>query len=278
VDFPWRKPPLSRPLRLILASDSHDDRGLLDTFVDVANRASPDAVVMAGDFQSYGTPKEWRTVDAGWAALKSPLLAVPGNHDHRRASLPHFQHLYGQVPRGVDLAGCHLVLIDDGAYHLGDQLDFLERDLAAHAGRRTIVIAHVPLDLPWRLSYLNLLDWLPSLHHDDPHAPDHLTLPEPDRSRLLAILQRYHVDALVTGHLHSYGIESLPGGIPSLHVGTVGGYLTEFGEPHSYLAATITDQGIELGRRALDTAPPTPWALIQSWQHYQRTARSIKGP
>lgn len=292
VEIPFRnaKQALARPVHLVLGADTHDDLPLLSEFIDRANAASADLLIDAGDLQQYGSPGEWRAVDAHWSKLRLRAVFVPGNHEHRRQSLAHFEAVYGAIPRSLDVEGLHVVLLDDGGYELGTQLTFLAQDLARHASERTIVVMHVPLTVP--VGWMRALDLIPSWHHDpqdggspaarkdarelgdSDHPVDHLSLPEPDRSRLLALLVRYHVDALVCGHQHVYALDAI-GGIPCVHLGTVGGYLPELGESHDYLTATVTDAGMTLVDHALDRPPPNPVALVESWRAYDRMAHRL---
>lgn len=265
VPFAGQKLSLARPVRLLLGSDAHDNLPLMRRFIAAANNARPDLVVNAGDTLHFGVDREWKAVDPVWAELKRPLAFVPGNHERRRQARRHIARTYGQVPRSLDVQGLHIVLLDNSTYKLSDQLGFLERDLAAHVAQRTLVVMHVPVTITPGLAWLA---W---------HDVFHQVLPAREARGFNELIKRYRVDAVINGHNHWYGIERPAGGIPTVHVGTIGGYLPALGQPHGYLSAEVTDQGMQLRFHALEQAPGNVVELIRSGLKVRRMTHVVSG-
>ena len=85
-------------MRLVHISDlhfGHHDEAVYAGFsVDLAAQ-SPALVVVSGDFTQLGTRREFEMARAFLGSLKTPFLAVPGNHDLGRALFRRFLDPYG---------------------------------------------------------------------------------------------------------------------------------------------------------------------------------------
>jgi predicted phosphodiesterase len=265
VPFTAQKRPLAQPVRLLLGSDAHDNLPLMRRFVAEANKARPDLVVNVGDTCHFGVEREWRAVDPIWADLERPLAFVSGNHERKRQARRHIAKTYGKLPRSLDVKGLHIVLLDNSNYELSHQLDFLERDLALHSRQRTLVVMHVPVTITPGLEWLA---W---------HDAFHQVLPGREAHAFSQLIKRYRVDAVINGHNHWYGIERPAGGIPTIHVGSIGGYLPALGQPHGYLAAEVTDKGVQLRFHALAKAPENMVALVKSGLSIRRMTQAVSG-
>jgi 3',5'-cyclic-AMP phosphodiesterase len=117
----------------------------------------PDVVVITGDLTESGQAAEYANVVRmlrKW--LPMPVFVIPGNHDQRSAFREALGHLPGVTadPRYVQYAvedyPVRLVMLDTlvpGAGHgelRVEQLDFLDRTLAAVPDKPTIVAMHHP--------------------------------------------------------------------------------------------------------------------------------------
>jgi Icc protein len=117
----------------------------------------PDVVVITGDLTECGLEAEYANVARllrKW--LPMPVFVIPGNHDRRTQFREGLQHLPGvttdphYVQYTVEDHAVRLVMLDTlvpGAAHgelRAEQLDFLDRTLAAAPDRPTIVAMHHP--------------------------------------------------------------------------------------------------------------------------------------
>jgi 3',5'-cyclic AMP phosphodiesterase CpdA len=155
---------------------------------------SPDAVLVTGDLADHGTDAEYGRVRELLAPLAAPAYVLPGNHDDRRASRRHFG-LPGAdaepVYYSVDLGPLRLVLLDStipgedrGALD-GEQLKWLERELAGSPEQLTLIAVHHP----------PLVTGIP--------AWDEIGLSEPSRHSLAAVVEGHgQVGRIVAGHVH----------------------------------------------------------------------------
>ena len=72
---------------------------IIESSVELINDLDPAFVLFVGDLTETGTQKEFRRIKTIVDKVKSPVYAVPGNHDLRaRANQEekevHFKHLY----------------------------------------------------------------------------------------------------------------------------------------------------------------------------------------
>jgi 3',5'-cyclic AMP phosphodiesterase CpdA len=183
-------------------SDSHigfarpENPDVLGTFAKTiaainALPQQPAFVVHTGDVTHLAKPAQFDAAKHVLASLRAPLIVLPGEHDvigSSRGFLDAFARR--DAPNGwfsFDQGGIHfLALVNvfnfevDGK--LGeDQLDFIEKDLAAQKASTPIVLfAHVPLYAlypPW--------GWTTQ-----------------DGSRVLAALRRFDAVTVLNGHIH----------------------------------------------------------------------------
>ena len=71
-------------MRIVHLSDlhfGHHDPALADGLAEDISRQSPTLVVVSGDFTQWGTEREFVQARAFLDALRTPVFAVPGNHD-----------------------------------------------------------------------------------------------------------------------------------------------------------------------------------------------------
>jgi 3',5'-cyclic AMP phosphodiesterase CpdA len=117
----------------------------------------PDVVVITGDLTECGLDEEYAHV--AWLVRKHlplPVFVIPGNHDRRGNLREGLKHLPGvtadphYVQYAVDEYPVRLVMLDTlvpGAGHgemHAEQLNFLDRTLAAKPDKPTIVAMHHP--------------------------------------------------------------------------------------------------------------------------------------
>jgi 3',5'-cyclic-AMP phosphodiesterase len=117
----------------------------------------PDVVVITGDLTEYGLESEYANVARmirDW--LPMPVFVIPGNHDRRESFRDNLRHLPGvtsdpqYIQYTVEDYPVRMVMLDtlvpDSAHGelRAEQLDFLDRTLAAAPDRPTIIAMHHP--------------------------------------------------------------------------------------------------------------------------------------
>ena len=125
---------------------------LADLFDELAGHR-PAFVVATGDLTNNGTQDELASWCAAVAGARTPVVAVPGNHDHYSAeppTIPYEQHL-GPRWFSFDHGGVHFAAIDWFTWRM--QLDtdvqeaWLAADLAAlPAGTPVVLLTHDQMD------------------------------------------------------------------------------------------------------------------------------------
>jgi Icc protein len=123
---------------------------MLDTL-----RPAPDLILLTGDLVDFGRPEEYAHLRRILAPLKSPLVAIPGNHDEREAMRAAFigdgylpatgflQFVIDDYP--VRLIGLDTVIPGEGGGELcAERLAWLDAALNRRPDAPTIVMLHHP--------------------------------------------------------------------------------------------------------------------------------------
>lgn len=174
---------------------------------------------------SMRTTPGWRDSMPG---LSMPLWITPGNHDCLNASaVAAFERRIGKRYYSFDYRGLHFVVLDNSQWEAmqgfpQDQMEWLEKDLAANAGAvKTFVFHHKPF---WYYSTANGKE--DALH---------------------SLFVKYGVDAVFTGHFHEYFTGEYDG-IKYTNMGSSGGGARdETGRILYHFAwVTVSDAGIDI--------------------------------
>ncbi len=156
----------------------------------------PDVVLITGDLTECGQPAEYANLAAILRrTLSLPIYIIPGNHDHRanlRAGMAHLPYVTSHphfVQYAVEDYPVRLIMLDTvvpGGDHGAlseDQLEWLDRTLAAQPSKPTLVAMHHP---PFATGL--------------PHM-DEIALVDADRFR--AVIARHtQVGRIICGHHH----------------------------------------------------------------------------
>ena len=174
-----------------------DSHAALAAAIEQVNRLDPqpDLVLLTGDVVDDGTPAAYAVAREMLAALKAPLLVIPGNHDERAAFRVAFADQAGMPAEGpihfvddasgpvrvvafdVTVPGMHHGAIDDAS------LLWLESALSSDPGRPTVIMMHQP-PITCAVPYLDAYRCL-------------------DGDRLGELVSRYPaVERILCGHVH----------------------------------------------------------------------------
>jgi Icc protein len=154
----------------------------------------PDLIVFTGDLVDFGYAEEYAHLQSVLAPLRSPVLAVPGNHDERNAMrvafagegyLPADGFLQYAVERGpLRFIGLDTNIPGQGSGELcAERLAWLDTTLAARPSMPTVVLMHHP-------------PFLTGISHMDRIGLD-------GRAPFAEIMRRHaQVEVILCGHVH----------------------------------------------------------------------------
>jgi len=221
-----------------LAYDRHFDRAIAEV-----NAAAVDLVLIAGDLTDRGTRPQMERFKQKAKQFKAPLLYIPGNHDVgvvgnggvKTSITPERVKLYGrtlgpnwfvQEKAGVRVIGINACLFGSGFKEEADQWKFLDRELAKPQAKPALLLTHYPLFL---------------LSAEEPRLSTWNTEPEA-RQRLLTLIERAGVRAVLSGHLH-YPIGNRRNGTLLLGNGTTAYGMPRGRQPEGWMLLTVPREG-----------------------------------
>lgn len=156
-------------MRLVQISDIHmiatpaadpaayDPEAALRAVLARAEALSPDILLLTGDLAENGLPEEYARLTAIFASVRTPMVAIPGNHDAREPFLEALRKTAIAVGPGpqlyhaVEQGHLRILALDTLAPHGGSagvlgetQLAWLKDRLAADDPRPVFIILHHP--------------------------------------------------------------------------------------------------------------------------------------
>jgi 3',5'-cyclic AMP phosphodiesterase CpdA len=215
----------------------------LDQAITAVNAAKVDLVLIAGDLTDGGTRAQMELFKRMVKRLKAPLLYVAGNHDvgvvgngtiktsitAERVKL--FDKVLGpswfvREQAGLRIIGLNSCLCGSGLKAEEAQWEFLEKELATPHAQPTLLLEHYPLFIQ---------------SPDEPRISTWNVQPE-QRKRLLALIERGGVRAVLTGHLH-YPITNRLDGILFLGNATTAFGLPRGLQPEGWMLLSVPREG-----------------------------------
>ena len=199
------------------AARYHYDEQMNELAVAQVNRLKPPLVFMTGDLTNKNTEAEWKTFQHIYGKLKSPLYAMPGNHDtlYDRAKLDRetlgdlfasgvknwqladrlagkqtsdrtalYRHFIGREPYyTIETNGCVFVCLNTGVASVDEkQMKWFRQELErTKNASHVFVLGHYPV----------LGDFGGNVQG-------------PESQEILTLLRRYKVAAYLSGHRHRY--------------------------------------------------------------------------
>jgi len=195
-------PSVSSDVRFVVGGDSRSNVKERENISVAMARVNPSLVLHVGDMIYDGRVQSqwdrWFTdLDSNWIGdnnLTIPIIPVLGNHEHpERPDNKYFVQFalpgnekWFSLNWGPDI---HIICLDN-SYILDDisgpQRDWLENDLAIHAGYLwTFVVFHVP---PFVTGPESAGEWFERRV----------------REHWVPLFDKYHVDIVFSGHVHNY--------------------------------------------------------------------------
>jgi len=185
--------PLDHPIRFAVIGDrtgEHQEGVYEETIAEVA-RMQPDFVVTVGDhIEGYSQDTavingEWREYLKIVEPLAGKIHFTPGNHDITFDEMqPSFERFVGKPYRSFDEHGLHFIVLDNSRWwnieeFPTEELEWLTEDLKQH------------VDAPYTFVFFHVPYWYRTIAQGKPDT-------------LHSLFRAYGVDAVFTGHFHSY--------------------------------------------------------------------------
>jgi hypothetical protein len=170
-----------------------DTRQGTETFEQICEKLKDEPLsfmVLLGDCVRSGKAGYHRFLKCEWAkepAMSFPVFYVVGNHDVDREEFPisEFEKIYGPTNFCFDYSGCLFIVLRilPNPYATVESLEFLETVLSVRRDDydKVFVFMHVP-----------------------PRVPDFSARKFKYQKQFVSLIDRYHVDYVITGDYHGY--------------------------------------------------------------------------
>lgn len=232
------------------------EQGSYQRFIDqakVLNSLPADFVIMPGDFVESNTAYQWRLFMQGLKQYDKQVFLIPGNHDVQSLlDLKRYRDRLGVDYYDFVVHNCAFVMINsetarDGAIDIDEhmqQWNWLEKTLEVHARakrRHIFLVMHRPL---YRFD------------HEEKSAYENW--PRDTRARLLKLIEKYNVSAVLAGHLHQTTQLQLHNTLANAF--TVGGTSKLWDDKgHGYRRFTVDANGIHEEYQVFEPSWPAHW-------------------
>jgi Icc protein len=245
--------------RFAFVTDSHKGWGVFKPIMKEIARDGYSLVIHGGDLVAQSKENRYRFFFRELAEVKGeiPLFFVPGNHDvydksntyslenfHKYCGPDHYWFLWGEI--------AFVVLNDARSAIPEDQFNWLERTLRKLRGTVThiFVFMHVP---PF-----------------DPRSGQNYCLHKKDGKQFMALMEKYGVAYVFSGHLHCYFRKVIKG---VTYVGGPSAGGTPRCTPPSYGYIHITVNGEKI-KDSVVTAENNWWLRLKGDIRYELRVRN----
>jgi 3',5'-cyclic-AMP phosphodiesterase len=160
---------------------------LMNRALQELNDLAPDLVVCTGDFTNEGFRSQYQTAAAYLGQIRSPVVAVPANHDSRNVGYVHFEEMIGprywkHALKSIAIVGADSSQPDLDEGHIGrERYGWLAAQFSHPAELKIFVQHHHLLPIPGAGRERNIVT---------------------DAGDLLELLIRCGVQLALTGHKH----------------------------------------------------------------------------
>ncbi|TFH28915.1 MAG: hypothetical protein E4G97_08135 [Deltaproteobacteria bacterium] len=186
-----------------VCGDSRDDRdGIFPQILAAVDNSDMEFLLHLGDMVNRDAPGEWDLYREATARFRKPIRVVVGNHEIYGGGTPEkFAERFGLSGASWSFThkDAHFAIVDNANGTFSDNaLAGLDRDLADHPkGKNGISVLIVAMHIP------------PGTVGIRPHGTRYDY--EERSAKLLAILKRHDVDAVLSGHEHMQHVEDWEG-------------------------------------------------------------------
>jgi predicted phosphodiesterase len=218
-------------------SDTHSGYSLFLSILPDIIAQNPDFMVMNGDFTNGGLPMEYDHAASVLESLPFPVYTTVGNHDVWNSGERFYAKYFGPEYYAFSYRGVHFILLDSARGFLGQrQLSWLRSQLDDARDRTVILLSHIPPIDPRSGAFDTGSQWHPELKHS--------LFSRTESEYLLALMQKWDVEAYIAGHTHRYASTQV-GDTRITTGGTVGGSLLP-GTTTGYLRVTVDDGEVDI--------------------------------
>ena len=186
-----------------LCGDSRDDKdGIFPQILSEVGRSDMEFLLHTGDLEAVGGNAAWETFRKRLDGFRKPLRVVIGNHElYKPGTREGFAKFFGLPGTNYSFnhKNAHVAVVDNAGGSLEEgTLAWLKRDLAGHPkGKDGVSVLIVAMHIPPRTDGIF------------PHG----TVSDygEQSARLLEILKRHKVDAVLCSHEHMHYVEEWSG-------------------------------------------------------------------
>ena len=249
----------SDSFRFAFLSDSHKGWGVLKPIMKEIARDGYSFAVHGGDFVAQSKEDRYRFFFRKLAEVRgeTPIFFVPGNHDvydkSNKYSLENFHKYCGPDHYWFSRGDVAFVALNDARSAItADQLHWLESTLRELRGDFThiFVFMHVP---PF-----------------DPREGRSYSLPKHDKEKFMALMEKYRVAYVFSGHIHCYFREVI-NGVTYIVAPPAGGTPRCSPPSYGYIYITVNGEGI---KDSVVTVENKWWLQLQGDIQYELRVRS----
>ncbi|MHA7879950.1 MAG: glycosyltransferase [Saccharospirillum sp.] len=207
----------------------------------------------AGNAVTSGSIESYRSIVDIFAELQHPWLLTYGSNENSDFGSFRFYERLGPHFYSFTAGNTHFIFLDATGYtSLAWQLDWLERELQSSTQRHRLVFFSKPLVVN--------LEELPMFHQDS------LFQDVAMRQRLMALFERYQVEAVFSSELPVYADETV-NGVRYITTGGAGGLIVDDDDQfHHYVRVSIDPDAVRIEPVAIDLMdPPLMRTLDSIW-------------
>jgi Icc protein len=240
-------------------SDNHKGWGVFKPIMKEIARDGYSFAIHGGDFVAQSKEDRYRFFFKELAEVKgkTPIFFVPGNHDvydkHNKYSLENFHKYCGSDHYWFSWGNTAFVVVNDSRSTItADQFHWLKNALRKLRGdfKHILVFMHVP---PF-----------------DPRENEAYALPKSDKENFMALMEKYRVAYVFSGHIHCY-FKEIINGVTYIVAPPAGG--TPRCSPPSYGYIHIAVNGKEI-KDSVVTVENKWWLQLKGDMQYELRVRS----
>jgi len=240
-------------------SDNHKGWGAFKPIMQEIARDGYSFAVHGGDFVAQSKEDRYRFFFRKLAEVRgeTPIFFVPGNHDvydkSNKYSLEKFHKYCGPDHYWFSRGDVAFVVLNDSQSMIPeDQFHWLESTLRKLRGDFThiFVFMHVP---PF-----------------DPREDQSYSLPKSDKEKFMALMEKYRVAYVFSGHIHCYFREVI-NGVTYIVAPPAGGTPRCSPPSYGYIHITVNGEGI---KDSVVTVENKWWLQLQGDMQYELRVRS----